>query len=71
MGWLRSSHPHRAAMRSLHTGFTSRSPSPRSTSTRSCGLFAGADTVLGPVYAGLGFGYGGNASLYVFLGRPY
>ena len=35
------------------------------------GVFAGADTVLGPVYAGLGLGYGGNTSLYVFLGRPY
>lgn len=35
------------------------------------GLFAGADTVLGPIYAGVGVGYGGNTSLYVFLGRPY
>ncbi|MCL4807249.1 MAG: hypothetical protein KJ062_05560 [Thermoanaerobaculia bacterium] len=35
------------------------------------GLFVGADTVLGPIYAGFGAGYGGNTSLYVFLGRPY
>jgi NTE family protein len=35
------------------------------------GLFVGADTVLGPIYAGFGVGYGGNASIYVFLGRPY
>lgn len=35
------------------------------------GLFVGADTVLGPIYAGFGVGYGGNTSLYVFLGRPY
>ncbi len=35
------------------------------------GLFVGADTVLGPIYAGVGVGYGGNTSLYVFLGRPY
>ncbi len=35
------------------------------------GLFVGADTVLGPIYAGFGVGYGGNTTLYVFLGRPY
>jgi len=35
------------------------------------GLFVGADTVLGPVYGGFGVGYGGNTSLYLFLGRPY
>lgn len=35
------------------------------------GLFVGADTVLGPIYAGFGAGYGGNTTLYVFLGRPY
>ena len=35
------------------------------------GFFVGADTVLGPIYAGFGVGYGGNTSLYVFLGRPY
>ena len=35
------------------------------------GVFVGADTVLGPIYAGVGVGYGGNSSLYVFLGRPY
>ncbi len=35
------------------------------------GLFAAADTVLGPIYAGLGVGYGGNASLFVLLGRPF
>ncbi len=35
------------------------------------GVFVGADTVLGPIYAGFGAGYGGNTSLYVFLGRPY
>jgi NTE family protein len=35
------------------------------------GLFVGADTVLGPIYGGFGVGYGGNTSLYVFLGRPY
>jgi len=34
------------------------------------GLFVGADSVLGPIYAGIGVGYGGNASLYVLLGRP-
>ena len=27
--------------------------------------------VLGPIYAGFGVGYGGNTTLYVFLGRPY
>ncbi|MBI5441537.1 MAG: hypothetical protein HY900_10060, partial [Deltaproteobacteria bacterium] len=35
------------------------------------GLFVGADTVLGPIYAGFGVGYGGNTSLYVLLGRKY
>jgi NTE family protein len=35
------------------------------------GLFVGADSVLGPIYAGFGVGYGGNTSLYVLLGRPY
>ena len=35
------------------------------------GLFAGADTVLGPIYAGFGVGYGGNTSFYLFLGRPF
>ncbi|MBK8598491.1 MAG: patatin-like phospholipase family protein [Holophagales bacterium] len=35
------------------------------------GVFAAADTVLGPIYAGLGVGYGGNASLFVLLGRPF
>ena len=34
-------------------------------------LFAGADTVLGPIYAGVGLGYGGGGSFYVFLGRPF
>jgi len=34
------------------------------------GLFVGADSVLGPIYAGFGVGYGGNTSLYVLLGRP-
>lgn len=35
------------------------------------GLFVGADSVLGPIYAGFGVGYGGNTSLYVLLGRPF
>jgi NTE family protein len=35
------------------------------------GVYAGADTVLGPIYAGVGIGYGGNTSFYVFLGRPF
>lgn len=35
------------------------------------GLFAAADTVLGPIYAGVGLGYGGNASVFVLLGRPF
>jgi NTE family protein len=35
------------------------------------GVFLGADTVLGPIYGGFGVGYGGNTTLYVFLGRPY
>lgn len=35
------------------------------------GVFAGADTVLGPIYAGVGLGYGGTTSFYVFLGRPF
>ena len=35
------------------------------------GLFVGVDSVLGPIYAGFGVGYGGNTSLYVLLGRPY
>jgi NTE family protein len=35
------------------------------------GIFVGADTVLGPIHAGFGIGYGGNTSLYVLLGRPF
>jgi NTE family protein len=35
------------------------------------GVYAGADTVLGPIYAGVGTGYGGSTSFYVFLGRPF
>jgi len=35
------------------------------------GVFGGADTVLGPIYAGVGLGYGGTTSFYVFLGRPF
>ena len=35
------------------------------------GIYAGADTVLGPIYAGIAAGYGGSASFYVFLGRPF
>ncbi len=35
------------------------------------GLFVGVDSVLGPIYAGFGAGYGGNTSLYVLLGRSY
>ncbi len=35
------------------------------------GIYAGADTVLGPLYAGVGIGYGGTTTFYVFLGRPF
>ena len=35
------------------------------------GVYVGADTVLGPIFAGMGAGYGGNTTLYVFLGRPF
>jgi NTE family protein len=35
------------------------------------GLFAGADSVLGPIYTGLGIGFGGHAQFYVLLGRPF
>ena len=35
------------------------------------GIYAGADTVLGPIYAGIAAGYGGSTSFYVFLGRPF
>ncbi|MCC6132881.1 MAG: patatin-like phospholipase family protein [Acidobacteria bacterium] len=34
-------------------------------------VFAAADTVLGPVYAGLGVNYGGTSTVYVLLGRPF
>jgi len=35
------------------------------------GIYAGADTVLGPIYAGIASGYGGSTSFFVFLGRPF
>ena len=44
----------------------------RATNVRPAGsVFAGADTVLGPVYAGLGVNYGGSSTFYVLLGRPF
>lgn len=36
----------------------------------SSALFLAADTILGPLYLGIGFGESGNASAYLFLGRP-
>jgi len=33
-------------------------------------LFAGLDTIIGPVYLGAGFAEGGSASFYLFLGSP-
>jgi len=33
-------------------------------------LFLAADTILGPLYLGAGFAESGNASAYLFLGRP-
>jgi NTE family protein len=33
-------------------------------------LFLGADTPLGPVYLGYGYGQGNNSAFYFFLGRP-
>ncbi|MBK9374255.1 MAG: patatin-like phospholipase family protein [Holophagales bacterium] len=35
------------------------------------GIYAGADTVLGPIYAGIVSGYGGSTNFFVFLGRPF
>jgi NTE family protein len=34
-------------------------------------LFLGADTFLGPFYLGAGLAKGGNASLYLMLGKPF
>ena len=34
-------------------------------------LFAGVDTILGPLYAGLGVTEGGRTSFYIFLGRLF
>ncbi len=34
-------------------------------------VFAAADTVLGPVCAGLGVNYGGTSTVDVLLGRPF
>jgi hypothetical protein len=34
-------------------------------------VFVGADTILGPIYAGYGIGSGGTNTLYLFLGRPF
>jgi len=33
-------------------------------------LFAGFDTVIGPVYLGAGFGQGGRSNFYLFFGAP-
>jgi NTE family protein len=33
-------------------------------------LFLGADTFAGPAYLGVGFGTGGNFSVYLLLGAP-
>jgi len=33
-------------------------------------LFAGMDTIIGPVYLGAGFAEGGSASFYLFFGAP-
>jgi NTE family protein len=33
-------------------------------------LFAGLDTIIGPVYLGAGFAEGGSASFYLFFGSP-
>jgi NTE family protein len=34
-------------------------------------VFAGADTILGPLYVGIGLADGGNTAFYLFLGRPW
>ena len=34
-------------------------------------VFFGFDTLLGPVYLGSGFGEGGDAAFYLFLGRTF
>ncbi len=34
-------------------------------------VFAGADTILGPLYLGVGLADGGNSAFYLFLGRPW
>jgi NTE family protein len=34
-------------------------------------IFLGADTPLGPLYLGAGFGQGGDTAFYLFLGRTF
>ena len=55
----------------LGRGWTKREDSSLTNLRPAGSLFAGADTVLGPVYAGLGVNYGGTSTVYVLLGRPF
>ena len=34
-------------------------------------VFAGMDTIIGPVYLAGGYAEGGHSALYLFIGRPF
>jgi NTE family protein len=36
----------------------------------SAAVYLGGETPLGPVYLGLGYGSGGSANAYLFIGTP-
>jgi NTE family protein len=54
----------------LGNTWQSRSDISASSALFNGGLFAGFDTVIGPVYLGAGFGQGGRSNYYLFFGAP-